>query len=102
MDGYFPKMSCQGIAEILLLLALNTNQSINQRCFANFCNEKKLNYDYWIFAFETVPETWLLINSSILFQNLELLNKGCSNLRKQIENANKFGVPVVVAVNSFS
>ena len=46
MDGYFPKMSCQGIAEILLLLALNTNQSINQRCFANFCNEKKLNYDY--------------------------------------------------------
>lgn len=35
-------------------------------------------------------------------ENLELLNKGCSNLRKQIENANKFGVPVVVAVNSFS
>ncbi|KAK3092906.1 hypothetical protein FSP39_008741 [Pinctada imbricata] len=34
-------------------------------------------------------------------ENLELLEKGCSNLRKQIENANKFGVPVVVAINSF-
>ena len=34
-------------------------------------------------------------------QNLELVEKGCSNLRKQIENANKFGVPVVVAVNAF-
>ncbi|KAG2457658.1 C1TC protein, partial [Polypterus senegalus] len=33
--------------------------------------------------------------------NLELLEKGCSNLRKQIENAKTFGVPVVVAVNSF-
>lgn len=35
-------------------------------------------------------------------ENLELLEKGCSNLRKQIENANKFGVPVVVAINTFS
>ncbi|CAC5366007.1 MTHFD [Mytilus coruscus] len=35
-------------------------------------------------------------------ENLDLLEKGCSNLRKQIENANKFGVPVVVAVNSFA
>jgi hypothetical protein len=33
-------------SSILLLLALNTNQSINQRCFANFCKEKKLKYDY--------------------------------------------------------
>ncbi|XP_062863456.1 C-1-tetrahydrofolate synthase, cytoplasmic [Trichomycterus rosablanca] len=34
-------------------------------------------------------------------ENLELLEKGCSNLRKQIENAKHFGVPVVVAVNAF-
>lgn len=34
-------------------------------------------------------------------QNLELLEKGCSNMRKQIENAQHFGVPVVVAVNAF-
>ncbi|XP_028676965.1 C-1-tetrahydrofolate synthase, cytoplasmic [Erpetoichthys calabaricus] len=34
-------------------------------------------------------------------ENLELLEKGCSNLWKQIENAKAFGVPVVVAVNSF-
>ncbi|TMS21652.1 C-1-tetrahydrofolate synthase, cytoplasmic [Larimichthys crocea] len=34
-------------------------------------------------------------------ENLELLEKGCSNMRKQIENAQHFGVPVVVAVNGF-
>lgn len=34
-------------------------------------------------------------------QNLELLKNGCSNMRKQIENAKHFGVPVVVAVNAF-
>uniref|UniRef100_A0A8C7FTW6 C-1-tetrahydrofolate synthase, cytoplasmic n=1 Tax=Oncorhynchus kisutch TaxID=8019 RepID=A0A8C7FTW6_ONCKI len=33
--------------------------------------------------------------------NLELLGKGCSNMRKQVENATHFGVPVVVAVNAF-
>nr|XP_057946756.1 C-1-tetrahydrofolate synthase, cytoplasmic [Doryrhamphus excisus] len=34
-------------------------------------------------------------------ENLDLLEKGCSNMRKQIENAKHFGVPVVVAVNAF-
>nr|XP_033807737.1 C-1-tetrahydrofolate synthase, cytoplasmic [Geotrypetes seraphini] len=34
-------------------------------------------------------------------ENLELLEKGCSNLCKQIENAVVFGVPVVVAMNTF-
>uniref|UniRef100_A0A672ZL80 C-1-tetrahydrofolate synthase, cytoplasmic n=1 Tax=Sphaeramia orbicularis TaxID=375764 RepID=A0A672ZL80_9TELE len=34
-------------------------------------------------------------------ENLELLENGCSNMRKQIENAKHFGVPVVVAVNGF-
>ncbi|XP_041352979.1 C-1-tetrahydrofolate synthase, cytoplasmic-like isoform X2 [Gigantopelta aegis] len=34
-------------------------------------------------------------------ENLELLGAGCCNLAKQIENANKFGVSVVVAVNAF-
>ncbi|NP_001080574.1 methylenetetrahydrofolate dehydrogenase (NADP+ dependent) 1, methenyltetrahydrofolate cyclohydrolase, formyltetrahydrofolate synthetase L homeolog [Xenopus laevis] len=34
-------------------------------------------------------------------ENLDLIEKGCSNLRKQIENATIFGVPVVVAVNAF-
>lgn len=34
-------------------------------------------------------------------QNLELLKNGCCNMRKQIENAKVFGVPVVVAVNGF-
>ena len=33
--------------------------------------------------------------------NLDLLNKGLSNLEKHYENAQKFGVPVVVAINRF-
>uniref|UniRef100_A0A8D3BT34 C-1-tetrahydrofolate synthase, cytoplasmic n=1 Tax=Scophthalmus maximus TaxID=52904 RepID=A0A8D3BT34_SCOMX len=39
--------------------------------------------------------------SSKDISNLELLEKGCSNMKKQIENAQHFGVPVVVAVNAF-
>ncbi|MBN1889523.1 MAG: formate--tetrahydrofolate ligase, partial [Thermoflexales bacterium] len=34
-------------------------------------------------------------------ENLELLEKGAENLIKHIQNARRFGVPVVVAVNSF-
>jgi formyltetrahydrofolate synthetase len=36
-----------------------------------------------------------------LEENLELVEKGCSNLTKMIANARAFGVPVVVAVNRF-
>jgi methylenetetrahydrofolate dehydrogenase (NADP+)/methenyltetrahydrofolate cyclohydrolase/formyltetrahydrofolate synthetase len=35
-------------------------------------------------------------------ENIELLRKGCVNLKKHIENAKQFGVPVVVAINRFS
>jgi formate--tetrahydrofolate ligase len=35
-------------------------------------------------------------------ENLELLEKGCCNLAKHIENAKGFGIPVVVAVNRFT
>ncbi|KAL7309087.1 tetrahydrofolate synthase [Mucor circinelloides] len=35
-------------------------------------------------------------------ENLELLKEGCSNLVKHIENAKKYGMPVVVAVNRFT
>lgn len=34
-------------------------------------------------------------------ENLDLVEKGCSNLAKQISNATLFGVPVVVAINKF-
>jgi len=34
-------------------------------------------------------------------ENLELLEAGLANLRAHIENAKKYGIPVVVAVNSF-
>lgn len=35
-------------------------------------------------------------------ENLELLREGCTNLAKHIENAKKFGMPVVVAINRFT
>ncbi|KAF2119229.1 formate--tetrahydrofolate ligase-domain-containing protein [Lophiotrema nucula] len=35
-------------------------------------------------------------------ENLDLLRKGCVNLKKHISNAKQFGVPVVVAINRFS
>ncbi|MBM4043071.1 MAG: formate--tetrahydrofolate ligase, partial [Planctomycetes bacterium] len=35
-------------------------------------------------------------------ENTELLKAGCGNLKKHIENARKFGVNVVVAVNRFT
>ncbi|XP_076314351.1 C-1-tetrahydrofolate synthase, cytoplasmic-like isoform X1 [Tachypleus tridentatus] len=35
-------------------------------------------------------------------ENLELVEKGFCNLAKQLENAQSFGVPVIVAVNRFS
>ncbi len=41
------------------------------------------------------------LNHAYTEENLELLEKGCSNLRKMIENARRFGIPVVVAVNRF-
>ena len=34
-------------------------------------------------------------------ENLELLEKGCSNLIRHIQNARSFGIPVVVGVNRF-
>ena len=34
-------------------------------------------------------------------ENLELLEKGCSNMVVHIENAKRFGIPVVVAINRF-
>jgi methylenetetrahydrofolate dehydrogenase (NADP+) / methenyltetrahydrofolate cyclohydrolase / formyltetrahydrofolate synthetase len=35
-------------------------------------------------------------------ENLELLEKGCANMVKHIQNARKFGLPVVVAINRFT
>jgi formate--tetrahydrofolate ligase len=34
-------------------------------------------------------------------ENLPALEKGCANLIKQVQNARRFGVPVVVAINHF-
>jgi formyltetrahydrofolate synthetase len=41
------------------------------------------------------------LNHAYIEENLELLEKGCSNLAKMIQNARKFGIPVVVGVNRF-
>ena len=35
-------------------------------------------------------------------EDVELVRKGCSNLRRHIQNAKKFGLPVVVAINRFT
>ncbi|KAF2203177.1 FTHFS-domain-containing protein [Delitschia confertaspora ATCC 74209] len=35
-------------------------------------------------------------------ENLDLLRKGCVNLKKHISNAKQYGVPVVVAINCFA
>jgi formate--tetrahydrofolate ligase len=40
--------------------------------------------------------------SELTQENLPALERGCANLTKQIENARKFGVPVVVAINHFT
>ncbi|OAQ26777.1 FTHFS-domain-containing protein [Linnemannia elongata AG-77] len=37
-----------------------------------------------------------------LNENLPMLEAGCANLTKHIQNAKKFGVPVVVAINKFT
>ncbi|KAK2759790.1 tetrahydrofolate synthase [Arachnomyces sp. PD_36] len=34
-------------------------------------------------------------------ENIELLRKGCVNLKKHIQNAKQYGIPVVVAINKF-
>lgn len=35
-------------------------------------------------------------------ENVGLVQAGCVNMAKHIQNAIKFGVPVVVAINKFS
>ena len=41
------------------------------------------------------------LNHAYLEENQELLEKGCANLAKMIQNAKRFGIPVVVGVNRF-
>jgi formyltetrahydrofolate synthetase len=41
------------------------------------------------------------LNHAYVEENLELLEKGCSNLFKMIQNAKRYGIPVVVGVNRF-
>lgn len=45
---------------------------------------------------------WVFYFPLLLLQNLSLVEGGClSNLKKQIQIAHLFGVPVVVALNVF-
>jgi formate--tetrahydrofolate ligase len=41
------------------------------------------------------------LDPGLTSEDTDAVEKGCSNLRKQIENMNYFGVPVVVAINYF-
>ncbi|KAB1278208.1 C-1-tetrahydrofolate synthase; cytoplasmic [Camelus dromedarius] len=64
----------------------------------------RIRSDCWTSSSQGLHRGVLLsdLTDLLLFlQNLELVEKGFSNLRKQIENARMFGVPVVVAVNAF-
>ncbi|MFQ5455027.1 MAG: formate--tetrahydrofolate ligase [Nitrospirota bacterium] len=42
------------------------------------------------------------LSEEFLKENVEVLEKGCENLEKHIENMRLFGVPVVVAINAFA
>jgi formyltetrahydrofolate synthetase len=42
------------------------------------------------------------LDKKLFKENLDLLEKGCANLERQISNIRKFGVPVIVAINKFS
>ncbi|XP_007435694.2 C-1-tetrahydrofolate synthase, cytoplasmic-like, partial [Python bivittatus] len=52
------------------------------------------SYSFQVTAGVPLPKEYIV-------ENIPLLEKGCSNLRKQIQNARIFGIPVVVAVNAF-
>jgi formyltetrahydrofolate synthetase len=41
------------------------------------------------------------LNHAYTEENIELLEKGCANLVKMIQNAKRYGIPVVVGVNRF-
>ena len=71
------------------------------------CNKSTYLYEFILNSYIREPAiNWLnfvqlLSFAEYLNENLDLVEKGFCNLRKQIENANMFGVPVVVAVNKF-
>jgi formate--tetrahydrofolate ligase len=41
------------------------------------------------------------LDPGLLEENVDAVERGCANLEKQVENMRLFGVPVVVAINSF-
>jgi len=41
------------------------------------------------------------LQKEYLEEDVQLVGKGCDNLKRHIENMRKFGVQVVVAVNKF-
>ncbi|CAG8528162.1 2535_t:CDS:10 [Acaulospora colombiana] len=42
------------------------------------------------------------LHEAYFSENLELLKEGCANLVKHIQNAKKYGLPVIVAINKFT
>jgi len=42
------------------------------------------------------------LGKDMIAENVDAVERGCSNLEKQIENMKLFGVPVVVAINRFT
>ena len=42
------------------------------------------------------------LNEVYTTENVDILRKGCINLQKHISNAKQYGIPIVVAINTFS
>ena len=70
--------------------------------------QKEINILRYFSFFSKKHSTYIIIiagtplKQEYIKENLELVEKGFCNLKKQIQNANTFGVPVVVAVNKFA
>ncbi len=42
------------------------------------------------------------LHQDYISENVQLVTSGCCNLARHIENARKYGIPVVVAINRFA
>ncbi|MFC1548444.1 formate--tetrahydrofolate ligase [Candidatus Omnitrophota bacterium] len=47
------------------------------------------------------PFTGTVMPANLRKENLSAVDRGCSNLEKQVENLKMFGVPIVVCINKF-
>ncbi|MGB3057977.1 MAG: formate--tetrahydrofolate ligase, partial [Candidatus Omnitrophota bacterium] len=61
------------------------------------CSVRALKVHSGDYGIKGVP----VLPAALARENLSAVDRGCSNLEKQVENLNMFGVPVVVCINRF-